>query len=261
MNDEEITIIKLNKDLRALVESMTVDEARFLVDSYHITQEQRMRLAAQIRSAKEEPHDVLEWSMKNSATLETQIKTALRYFAESRHMGRWAMEVRGIGPVIASGLIAHIDITKAPTVGHIWAFAGLDPTRKWEKGKKRPWNTPLKTLCCMHIGECFVRTGNHPDSVYGKVYQQRKVLEQQRNDEGLFKEQAAAGAERVGKKTEAHKFYAKGKLPPGHIHARARRYAVKLFLSHWHAEAYRDHFKVEPPLPYPIAILGHAHVI
>ena len=42
---------------------------------------------------------------------------------------------RGIGPVIAAGLLANIDIKQAPTVGHIWRFAGLDPTNKWI-GKK-----------------------------------------------------------------------------------------------------------------------------
>jgi hypothetical protein len=39
--------------------------------------------------------------------------------------------IKGIGPVIAAGLLANIDITKAPTAGHIWRFAGLDPSSKW----------------------------------------------------------------------------------------------------------------------------------
>ena len=56
------------------------------------------------------------------------------------------------------------------------------------------------------------------------------------------------------------KTYKAGKLPDGHIHSRCKRYAVKQFIADWWAEAYRDHFKKEPPLPYPIAILGHAHL-
>ena len=50
-------------------------------------------------------------------------------------------------------------------------------------------------------------------------------------------------------------------LPPGHIQSRARRWAVKIFLSHLHAEMYRRHTGKEPPAPFPIAILGHAHLI
>ena len=52
-----------------------------------------------------------------------------------------------------------------------------------------------------------------------------------------------------------------GKLPDGRLHLRAQRYAVKLFLAHWHEVAYRNRYDKAPPLPYPIAHLGHAHVI
>jgi hypothetical protein len=50
-------------------------------------------------------------------------------------------------------------------------------------------------------------------------------------------------------------------LPPAQIDARARRYAVKLFLSHMHGEWFRRHFKSEPPMPYPIAFMGHVHYV
>ena len=53
---------------------------------------------------------------------------------------RWARSIYGIWPVLAAGLLAHIDIEQAPTVGHIWSFAGLDPTKKWQPKTTRPWN-------------------------------------------------------------------------------------------------------------------------
>jgi hypothetical protein len=46
----------------------------------------------------------------------------------------------------------------------------------------------------------------------------------------------------------------------GHINDRARRYAVKQFLADLHGAWYRCEFGREPPLPYPVAHLGHAHV-
>ena len=36
---------------------------------------------------------------------------------------------------------------------------------------------------------------------------------------------------------------------------------MKLFLSHLHGEMHRRILGREPPLPYPIAHMGHAHVI
>lgn len=255
MNEE--IIIKLTKDLKATASSMTINEARFLVDSYYQMQDNRKRAAGQIRSVKDEPHAVLEWLENNASYLENQIKAALACFAESQHMGKWAMSVHGIGPVIAAGLLAHIDITKAPTVGHIWRFAGFDPTSKWEKGQKRPHNAKLKQVC-FFIGECFIKVKASDKDYYGKLYDQRKAYESAKNEAGEYAEQAAAILK--SRPTHAQKaIYKEGKLPPGQLHARARRYMVKQFLSDWHAESYRNHFKTEPPLPYPIAILGHAH--
>lgn len=258
LDEGEIAIVKLTKDLKKAVATMTVDEARYLVDSYYQMQENRIRADGQIRSIKDEPHGVLNWLSENAYTIETQIAQALRYYAEAHHMGRWAMGVKGIGPIIAAGLKAHIDPTK-PTVGHIWRFAGLDPTSKWDKGEKRPWNASLKVLC-WKIGESFVKVNNHPDAFYGQIYKQRKELETTQNKAGQYADQAAEIIKRVPKHKQAA-IYKTGKLSPGHIHARAKRYAVKLFLSHWHGEAYKHATGKEPPLPYPIAILGHAHFI
>ena len=82
--------------------------------------------------------------------------------------GRWARSIVGIGPIIAAGLLAHIDIKQAPTVGHVWRFAGLDPTLKWTTKTKRPWNGALKRLCWL-IGESFTKVSNNPGDIYGKI--------------------------------------------------------------------------------------------
>jgi hypothetical protein len=178
-------------------------------------------------------------------------------------MGIWAREICGIGPVISSGLIANIDITKAPTVGHIWRYSGLDPTSKWLKGAKRPWNASLKRLCWI-MGESFVKVSTNPKDVYGKLYVQRKAYEISNNNSGKLAPIATSRLQDdTSKKLDPslRALLATGKLPDKALHERAKRWAVKIFLSHWHAEAYRQHYKTEPPLPYPIAILGHAHLI
>jgi hypothetical protein len=194
--------------------------------------------------------------------LENQIKRALEKYAKSIVVGNWALAQKGIGPIITAGLLAHIDIERAPTVGHIWRFAGLDPTQSWEKGKKRPWNASLKTLC-WKIGESFVKVSNKDDAFYGELYKVRKELETKRNERNEFSEQATKKLQttKIGKDTDAYKYYSRGQLPPAHIHARAKRYAVKMFLSHFHDVWYRDFFKTAPPKPFAIDHLGHAHYL
>lgn len=139
-------LAKLTGDLKQASRTLGQSEARFLVDAYYSMQENRIRSAHQVRTLAEpkktatetgkefwtaEPHDVLEWLYGQEEHLEKQIRSALDYYSGSHTAGVWARSNKGIGPVIAAGLLANIDITKAPTVGHIWRFAGLDPTNKW----------------------------------------------------------------------------------------------------------------------------------
>jgi hypothetical protein len=303
-DDYILPVMKLSKDLKAAAAQLGAAEVRFLVDDYYIMQESRIRAAGQIRSMErapeQEPHGILTWSKGCSEIHEGQIKAALNIYAKSKDMGRWLMSIHGIGPVIASGLLAHIDWTK-PTVGHIWRFAGLDPTSKWVKGERRPWNASLKTLC-WKVGESFIKVQNKPKDTYGKEYAIRKQYEVTGNDDGRFADQAKVRATQVKPATESYKWYT-GQYPAGttaaymalasifekqqliteraklltdrrlkageglpmlsppHINSRARRYAVKLFLSHAHFTGLFLTTGRLAPNPYPIAHCGHAHVI
>ena len=300
---------KLNRDIKEATATLERREARYLVDTYYQMQDYRISTANQARSMgkDEEPHITLDFFKSQMNTLERQVHSVLDTWSSNDPLGVWAKSIIGIGPVISAGLLAHIDIEKAPTVGHIWRYAGLDPTVTWEKKQKRPWNASLKVIC-WKAGESFVKVSNNKNDIYGKFYQQRKLYEDERNDAVLLKPPGATVTEfgeygsgqgtfvldgealtcyqfggknsntwyyggnaqaafkvlatkNIGKDTDAIKSYAVGKLPPAHIHARAKRYAVKLFLAHYHETAYRLHYGTEPPAPYPIAVLGHAHRI
>jgi hypothetical protein len=226
-------------------------------------QEQRKRAENQVRAMTTgettEPCGVIKWLAANSRYLENQVKLALDYYSGADPLSIWARSVDGIGPVISSGLRAHIDLTRCTSVGDIWRFGGVDPTSKWEKGEKRPWNASLKTLL-WKIGESFVKVSNKPTAFYGAIYQQRKLYEQAKNEKLEYAAQAADLLKRVpGHKQKA--IYAAGKLPDGHIHARAKRYAVKLFLSAYFEKGLT--LAGRPvPLPYPLANMpGHVHKI
>ena len=257
-------IRKLTKDEKNAAITLGKDEARFLVDAYYQLQDNRIRSDGQVRSMSKdgEPHATLQWLADMNRTLEESIKSALDAYSGSDPVGQWMREQKGIGPVIAAGFLAHLDITKAETAGAFWSFAGLDPRKTWDKGQKRPWNASLKVLC-WKLGESFVKVSGNEDAFYGRLYKERKLIEQAKNEAGEFADQAKAKLEKfkIGKDTDAYKAYSQGKLPPAHIHARAKRYACKIFLAHAHEVMYWNHYGKAPPLPYAIGILNHAHRI
>lgn len=258
------SVERLTKDLKAAAVTLSDTEARFLVDYYYMAQENRKRTDNQVRALNTsgEPHAVIAWLAKQDATLEKQVARALGAYVENRGpAAAWCLSQVGIGPIITAGLFAHIDIEKAPTAGHIWAFAGLTG-RVWEKGQRRPWNAALKTLV-WKLTESMVKVSGNPEAYYGQIYVERKAKEIERNESGELKDQAAAAlaARNFGKETKAREFYEKGMLPPAHVHARAKRWTGKLFLSHMHEVMYFVHFGRLPPRPYAIEHLGHAHYL
>ena len=173
---------RLTKDAKKAAANINIKEVESLVSLYYTVQEDRIRAENKLRKLKEvnEPYSYIEWVYDNFWRHERSIHSILDVYSKSTDICIWARSIRGIGPVISSGLHSQIDINKAPTVGHIWRSAGLDPTVKWERKEKRPWNADLKTLC-FKLGESFIKVQNHPDDIYGKVYASRKVLEIERN--------------------------------------------------------------------------------
>lgn len=256
-------LFALPRDLKAAAETLGPTEVRYLVDSYYQLQEFRKASANQGRAldTSGEPHITLSFFAVQFKTLEAQLRGALDTYSAGDPLGAWARTQVGIGPVIAAGLLAHIDIAKAPTVGHIWRFAGLDPTMVWAKGQKRPFNAKLKVLC-WKAGDSFVKQSGRDNCFYGHIYRERKAYEVARDERGGHAKAAEETlATRNIKDPETLATYRSGHLPAGRLDLRARRYAVKLFLAHYHEQGYRLLHGTEPPLPYPIAHLGHAHKI
>ena len=339
--------------------------------------EEQERLEKQIQSVRD--NDVLKFLENSQNISERNIQKILDKVTDTTAAGRWAKSIIGIGPVIAAGLTAYIDITKAQTVGAVWSFAGVDPRIAWHeqdwhrkklqefypvengtwripvadaediapivkrgvayvkrvleqeaKGTshapgneiikhfaKRPWNTTMKSLLCFIAGESFIKHRNNPKAVYGPIYWERKQIEIARNLNGNFTDQAreTMATNAIGVDTDAYAWYmgcisykdahrafnaikdgtetpvildagskVEGKdgewfqgkipvilrhkpgegpelLPPARIHARARRYAVKLFVSHLHHVMYHEHFGKEPPKPYIFTRPEHTHFI
>lgn len=254
---------KMTSDIRSMSTSLDQRSIREIVAAYYRIQDDRVALAAQARELRkaESPYELCEFLSDNLGYMENSLKTPLKLFAETHAVGRWALSQYGIGPVIAAGLIAHIDITKAPTAGSVWRYAGLDPTSKWEKGQKRPFNAELKTLS-WKVGQSFMKFSNREQCFYGKLYQQDKERRTKLNEEGAYAERAKEIlTSKNWSDNDSKKTLQSGKLPKGQIDAQARRFAVKIFLSHFHAVWYEDHYQKPAPRPYTIAHMDHVHEI
>jgi hypothetical protein len=253
---------RLDRDVIRATTRLTPQEMRYLVDTYYQIQKVRIQFgnANYAATESEEPSEFPAWLGRQFHKLETRLKSVMKAWASERDAGIWAMKQVGIGPVLAAGLLAHIDPEKAHTAGAVWRFAGLDPTLEWNKGEKRPYNAKLKVLC-FKIGDSFVKFHNHENCYYGHLYAQRKAQEIERNDAGLFREQAEATMEKKRiTEPETKAWYDRGLLPPGRIEFRARRYAVKLFLAHFQ-QVLRESHNLEVPNPYAIEHLGHVHLL
>lgn len=134
-------------------------------------------------------------------------------------------KVKGIGPILASGLIAWLcnPILKANYVSQIWGYCGLAPNQERKRGEKLSYNPHLKTFC-WKIGQSFIKF-----PCFG-----RKLYEAFRKD-----------CERK------HPDWSKL-----HCHNWARRKVVKLFIaSVW--EMWREMNGLPVTEPYPIEYLGH----
>ena len=254
------------KDIKnAAMELTERQEIQYLVQSYYQVQEYRKAASNMAREMGKDgkPCELVNWLALSQKRIEDDVKIALDVFASNNKVGQWLQGIYGIGPVLAAGLIAAIDIDKAPTCGHILSFGGMiDPMKQpWEKGKKRPWNSDLKALF-WKIGDSFVKTSNLENGFYGKIYKQRKEYETTKNETGEYADIAKHTLEtRKFKDEKTKECYKSGKLPAGRIDLRARRVAIKIFVSHLHEVMTWYAYGERAPDPYPIAFLGHVHVI
>ena len=250
---------KLNRDLKKAAESVSLDEVQFYVQAYYRVQEMRIACNNQTLDAAKRgvPYDLVQFIRDQMRRLEQQIEYVLRKFAEYNPTASLSLNVYGIGPVIASCLVAEIPIDRTPYTSHLLSFAGLRNPKKWEKGQKRPWNAKLK-LTCWKIGDSFVKLSNRPDCKYGQLYRQRKEVLVAKNAVGDYARLAERSLQdRNIIDAELRKCYQSGRMPDGRIDAWARRHVVELFLSHWFEAATWCAYNRMPKRPWQFAYTDH----
>lgn len=253
----------LTRDVRSMTVNFDQRSVRDLVSTYYDLQKLRImtnnRYFALQKSGS--PHSLVEYYGKQLHSLEAALIKPLNSFTNEFIVGRWALSQYGIGPVLAAGLVAHIDMSRAHTAGSIWRYAGLDPTVVWKKGEKRPWNGELKTLT-WKIGQSFMKFHKREQCFYGQLYSMDKIRRVEKNNSGKYSDIAQnLLLTKNFKDNKTKMILESGKLSDAHIDAQARRYAVKIFLSHYHAVGYQELHGKPAPRPYIIEHGGHVHEI
>lgn len=128
---------------------------------------------------------------------------------------------------------------------------------------KPPYNLDLKTTAYL-IGEAFVKVSNR-GSKYGMLYRERRAWETMRNENLEYKDQAyrLLSEKNWDKSTPTYKSLLEGKLSAGHINQRAKRWATKIFLTHFFEACwlYTHPTETKPPVIYPIAFQDHVDYI
>jgi len=252
------------RDLKGI--EITSTEARFLVERYYDMQKARIATGNQkfANEQNETESGILKLIVQSYRDMEDLIRKILDIYVDSHPVGQWLKSIIGIGPVLAAGLLAYIDMSKAQTAGAIWKYAGWDVGYKRPKrGVKQDYNPKFRTLC-WKIGDCFIKCQNNKNDIYGHLYKEKKEWYIEKNEAGGFADKAAYELSLKNYKTtsEPYKYYSEGKLPAGHINAMASRFAVKIFLSHLFEVWYKyEHNGEMPPKPFVEEHMGHVHII
>ncbi|MHA1962477.1 MAG: TIGR-Tas system RNA-guided endonuclease [Candidatus Thorarchaeota archaeon] len=270
-------------------------ELRALVGSYYDVQKGRIGFENRTRAVKQRKTELTsdikdEQSILKSVerSIEKRIKTEIE---KHTIYSAWLKGIKGIGPVLAGGLIAYIErydpetdtldsIERFPKVSNLWSYAGLgNPKQKRIKGVQSKHSSNLKTHC-WKIAKSLVMSGKREGkamSDYAKLYMKKKAYYNENNkpfdvhidgakgyclaqDIEPFEMGTNISAENFKKlKAQFEKYELKSISvikTKGHIDAMAKRYMVKIFLSHfWHT--WRTMEGLEVTEPYAIGILKH----
>lgn len=212
-----------------------INQVKFLIERYYQIQEHRIALGNQLRALEEseQEYKMIEWYFDQFHTIEKQIVKDVKKALKDHVMWKWLEDVKGIGPILAGGLLSTIEIEKADHASSVWKYAGLSVNpetgrgERRKKGEKISWNPFLKTVT-WKIGESFVKVKGEYRQIYdtSKEFYQKKFPEE------------------VKEKDSKRVLYTKG-----HIHAMSKRRSVKLFLSHFWAE-WRKREGLEVSVPF-----------
>jgi len=222
---------------------------RLLVEVYYDTQEVRIRSFNRLRQMG----TVEGVNPNHLKLLEQEIRQYIQAQIKGYPITVYLRGIRGIGPILAGGLISYFDVHKAKHVSSFWKYAGLavedGKAVKRRHGEKTDYN-PLVKVLMWKVADSFLKQRT---PVYRDIYDEVRLNENKKLNNPL------GNPKNCPQYSECLKKLKKAKTPSCkmHIHRRACRIMVKRFLS----DLWLNWRKLEGlPItePYVIGVLGHS---
>ena len=220
---------------------------------------EKLRLAAQRRKShleeqsKEDP-DTTEL-YRRLKDLEDFVDGRIAVLLKAHPAYDWFSRVKGIGPENIAKVVGLIDITRCDTPSALWKFCGYSvedgvaPRRT--RGKKLTYNSQLRSLC-WRLATSLMRGGG---KFYDYYLKEKDKYYQSYIGKGMQIVPATSLPKEKGKRYEPENV-----LSEGHLHNRALRKMIKLFLCLlW--VVWREEQGLPVTKPYVIEKLGHHALI
>jgi len=214
----------------------SLKEIQFMVDRYYQVQKHRIAIQGQVRALEEigETNQTLNALGEQFEDIEKGITKYLKLTVETHPIAEWLLSVKGIGPILAAGLLSTIDPHKTKHASSVWKYAGLDVCEDGKgrskckehlvdrqytarngkvKTKKSITFNPFLKALCWKLGESFVKSKGKYREIYvtSREFYDRK-----------FPEKVVENG--------------KTRYSDGHKHMRAKRRTVKIFLADFWAQ-------------------------
>lgn len=247
---------------------MDTSYIRDIVNAYYMWQDNRIKVSNQAQALLRTTgnhNSIMEYFVSQLETIENNMETYLSVWTDRHPVGIWLKAQKGIGPVIAAGILSNFDVTKTRTAGGFWKYIGWaegGENRVMRKKGEKIQYSPKARVLVWKAAQSFKMQANRDNCQYGELYNMIKSKYVEKNENGGFKNNASyeLSIKKYDVNTDAYKAYASGKLPAKHIDAMAMRYTGKIFLSHVFDVMYMYEYGELPPVPYAIAHLDHVHM-
>lgn len=197
---------------------------------YALLMAEKARIAATLHLKRHPKHELVESWQEITKVREDMLEVSIKEFVPEMPSADWLLSVKGIGPIMASYVLAFFDLEQ-PTCSNWWAYAGLSVETdesglaravRRKKGQKTSFNPLVRTIA-WRIGSQL----RQARGFYWKQYERWKAMERNRTDEN--KPQSDS-----------------------HVKTRALRKTIKLFLSHAHQKG-REALGLPVRAPYIIS--------
>lgn len=230
MNEEENSENQVKVDIERL-KGLKNRELRILVESFYDMQKLRIAMGGRIYAYSKaglldyiDPGPSLAKLKEAEKELEKEITSVVM-----KHplWDAWFKDVKGIGPIMAAGIIAwRDDISKSDTISAFWKYHGLAPGQGRHKGEKLDYNPKAKTLA-WKVGVQLLKAKGH----YTDIYYSAKLAYEQRVDIKGKHEHIIGYVTKNGKKEPKYEAEGGPKSYKLHIHYMALRKMIKRFLA------------------------------